>query len=255
MYNATFADRGQHDANEFLVTLLDALDEDLNQAPAARNPGLNYSQLTGVELGNMFHQSIISSLFHSQTASITVYECGHRQRVVEQFSCWSLPLNGKQRMTLDDCVAKWRGPHQLLGDDGQWCEQCQRIIGCKIETVVERLAPVLVVHLKRFHVNMHHISKNNAPVSFPRKFDSTTYASTDTGQYELTAVICHAGGLHSGHYTCTVRDPENIEQWFFISDESVAPTNITAVMGGLETSGIVLLYESRQGVPALGEIE
>jgi ubiquitin C-terminal hydrolase len=67
-HNRLFADYGQHDATEFLVTLLDALNEDLNRSDvalaAARGVPINVDHLSHMELHAKCNRSIITVLSH-----------------------------------------------------------------------------------------------------------------------------------------------------------------------------------------------
>lgn len=64
----------------------------------------------------------------------------------------------------------------------------------------------------------------------------------------LTAVICHQGlQLHSGHYTCFVKDPQS-QVWRQYDDESVVTIKAAEVRAG--DDAYCLIYESLRITPA-----
>jgi len=90
----------QHDAQEFLVFLLDGLHEDLNRVlkkPYTTNP--DYNGQPDKELANEFweiyllrNQSIIVDLFAGQLKSTIEASCGRKSITFDPFTYLSLPL-------------------------------------------------------------------------------------------------------------------------------------------------------------------
>jgi ubiquitin C-terminal hydrolase len=79
-HNPLFADYGQHDATEFLIALLDALNVDLNQSrialAAARGVTVNLDRFCHMELHRLCNNSIISALFHGESCATFAFDCG-----------------------------------------------------------------------------------------------------------------------------------------------------------------------------------
>jgi ubiquitin C-terminal hydrolase len=68
------------------------------------------------------------------------------------------------------------------------------------------------------------IRKNNVAVEYPISFRAEDYEKepgSSPGRYDLFGVIVHGGSLSGGHYTCLVRDTEQMTKWYDISDSSV----------------------------------
>jgi ubiquitin C-terminal hydrolase len=241
----TFAGTAQHDANQFLVSLLSLIHEDLNQAPFACDPTLDLDRYSGMELHRMMNQSIVSDLFHGQQRTTIKYACNHQHSIDEPLVYWSLPVPQNCRSDLIDCIALWRCPGGINGNEMMCCPKCAREGKCIREVLVVKFPKLLIVQLKRFVTKGAAFRKNSTVVSYPKEFDSSAYAAENTGIYDLTALIMHSGSVNSGHYTCLVRDPEDTTKWFQISDESVAATCRPTAEGISEGNTMTLFYQNR----------
>jgi ubiquitin C-terminal hydrolase len=80
-----------NDSHAFLLSLLDVLDEDLNQSSRAKNDPIPRG-LQGIEFHNFCHESSISKLFHGFTQTQIAFDCGHKEFVYDPFVFWTLPL-------------------------------------------------------------------------------------------------------------------------------------------------------------------
>jgi ubiquitin C-terminal hydrolase len=108
---AIFRDSGEHDANEFLITLLDVIHEDLNQAETTRRnvPGLE--QMSGMDFHRTCNKSVIVDIFHGERSNVLTFTpCRHYDDVREPLTSWALPLapsRGSAVVTLRDCILTW----------------------------------------------------------------------------------------------------------------------------------------------------
>jgi ubiquitin C-terminal hydrolase len=195
-------------------------------------------------LHHAYNDSIVVKLFHGETCTSLQYRCGMREDIHEPLASWALPLpSGRKSVTLKDCVKLWEQEHTLIGDNGVWCDRCGMVEDVRRKVRVVKFAPVLIVQLKRFtNSRRGELRKNDVPVSYPNEIDSADFADHPTGIYDLTGVICHSGSLVGGHYTCRVRDPENMSQWYYISDSYVSPCG----SGTSDSGAMTLIYQSRQ---------
>lgn len=88
------------------------------------------------------------------------------------------------------------------------------------------LPPVLMLHLKRFDINMEtqQNSKIDTFFSFTKNLDLNRYLAehnkVDCSQYELFGILVHAGTIHSGHYTAYLR-PTPESEWYYFNDSEV----------------------------------
>ncbi|OJD31825.1 ubiquitin carboxyl-terminal hydrolase [Diplodia corticola] len=104
------------------------------------------------------------------------------------------------------------------------CEQCRKKVHDRKQVVIDG-PEILMVQLARFASDgWGHQSKVKDPVQFPLYLDLSEYFDDKrmqrpgTLRYKLTAVLQHAGGVNSGHYTAKVVSPKGIQD---ISDDVV----------------------------------
>jgi ubiquitin C-terminal hydrolase len=242
-----FADWGQHDSGEFLISLLDSLHEDLNQsAVATRQVSLkDLQELSGMRLHRLRNDSEIVRLFHGETVTTFSYSCGHVEKNHEPLVQWALPLPKDLQVTLEKCIEAWQMPQRMTDDSLLVCQECGCCRGCVRQMAVVRFAPIIVIQFKRFDQVDRRLVKNNAKVSYPIEFNPAGFAGESSGIYDLTGVSRHAGSLSGGHYTALVRDPNDMQHWFDISDSSVWPWDQGSRQRIEDRSAMVLIYQRR----------
>jgi ubiquitin C-terminal hydrolase len=237
-----FAGYGQHDANDFCVTLLDAIHEDLNQSEVARGSRVRVDSLSGMVLHRTCNKSKIIDLFHGETVTEFRYKCGHNERMNEPLAFLALSLpQGRPTVSLEDCIRLWEQGQQLTGDNAMVCERCNRLQDLTRKCRVLRFAPVLVIQVKRFSQGYGGLTKNLTPLTYPLRFDVSPFAQQSAGDYELVGVIRHAGTLVSGHYTALVREAGG--QWYDISDSSVCPAEADFGVSRPDATAMALFYQ------------
>jgi ubiquitin C-terminal hydrolase len=104
-HSPLFADYGQHDATEFLITILDAIHEDLNQSPIAMGADIDTESWSGMKLHRLCTDSIVCDCFHGESQTILRFTCGDTQLVNEALASWALPLpEVAGSVRLEDCI-------------------------------------------------------------------------------------------------------------------------------------------------------
>jgi ubiquitin carboxyl-terminal hydrolase 8 len=245
-HNTLFADHRQHDATEFLLSLLDAIHEDLNESPTAFGHHVDLDSYSGMKLHRKCNKSIVSDLFHGEMSTVLTFPCGYRDDMHEPLVSWALALpSGRSTLTLEDCIQFWQREEQMKGRNRVWCNRCRCLQDVQRRSSVVKFAPVIIVHLKRFEDSRSGLMKNNTPISYPLEFDSGRFASFSTGVYDLIGVICYTGTFQSGHYTCLVREAERGAQWYHISDNEVTLARLDSGHPRADSSAITLLYQAR----------
>ncbi|XP_039275476.1 ubiquitin carboxyl-terminal hydrolase 16 [Nilaparvata lugens] len=124
--------------------------------------------------------------------------------------------------------------------------------------LISKPPPILILHLKRFQVQMRSFRKLSCHVTFPLVLDIAPFCSKscekllEKGQtqllYSLYGVVEHSGTLHGGHYVAYVKVREGEQKpnqpregsWYYISDSHVSPVKEEAV---LRTQAYLLFYE------------
>ena len=240
---AQFRDYEQHDAQEFLRFLLDALHEELNRGrkPAqvqkmartleATQKVENLAQIWWEESLSRDSSGLID-LFQGQLVNIlTCSHCSNSTYTFEVFLDLSLPIpvTGRGRYatagcSLQQCFEEFTGEKEL---EGVKCKRCGPQV-CRGKMLVQRFPRILVLHLKRFAMAQHSEGKINAAVTCPSaKLDLSRYAlGTGSGRYDLYASVHHMGDIDYGHYYAYFSYREccylDSRKWFTLDDIRVS---------------------------------
>ena len=205
-----FAGYSQHDAQELLLFLLDALHEDLNRVerkPYVENfdfdgryisydsdikelppkKPLPASERVAAERQWVGHlrrnQSVIVDLFQGQLRSeLQCQSCGHRSVKFEAFMNLELPLISAGATDIDSCLREFSKVEKLTGDHQWRCPQCKALCDATKQMTIFSLPNVLVITFKRFLVNSwgQPGGKIDLRVDFPLEgFDISSGVSRD----------------------------------------------------------------------------
>jgi len=182
LVNNQFRNSGQHDAQEFLNTLLDTMHESLKKNGS----------------------SIISDTFYGKYETIVqCRSCRGITTMYENFMFLTLPVSENNMENLDGLMKKLSYSEELFGDNQYHCEKCKRLCDAVKTIRVAALPDVLIIHLKRF-------SKTN-------KINNFVDMPTQYGNHELVGIVNHSGGLSGGHYTANVKINN---KWYVMNDSS-----------------------------------
>jgi ubiquitin C-terminal hydrolase len=200
----------------------------------------------GMELYRICNDSIIGKLFHGESCVKLTFHCGAEQFVHEPLASWAISLpQDRKSVKLEDCITAWQQTQLMIGENGLLCDECSNVEDVQRSIQVVRFAPVVIVQLKRISQHGSHLSKNTTPGSYPLSFQTAQWAERDTGERHLTGVIHHSGSLEEGHYTCFVRDPNDWNLWYNISDSWVSqvsrPGNRIT-----DSTAMTLIYQKEQ---------
>lgn len=127
--------------------------------------------------------------------------------------------------TLSDCFENISKKETLNGSDMVSCENCNRKTKTFEQSRIISAANLLVVHLNLTTLNKKGTCKLRKTVSVPTihplKLYSPATKRSRKVNYELNAVVLHHGAsMHSGHYTCYVRNQN--DQWYLCNDDRVS---------------------------------
>eukprot|EP00750_Incisomonas_marina_P001219 INCI10997.2.p1 GENE.INCI10997.2~~INCI10997.2.p1 ORF type:complete len:441 (+),score=70.03 INCI10997.2:1027-2349(+) len=243
--NSQFAGYRQHDAQEFLCFLLDALHEDLNRVETP-TPYEELDRKEGESVADFSDRcwhydrarsdSYVKDLFCGQLHStITCRECGAVSTCFDPFWNLSIPIPKTKgpgdgaRPTVESCIRAFSTTEELDGDDMYFCGKCKTHCVSSKTIKVWRAPRVLVLHLRRFAQRGSHFHKANAPVDFPLQglnlgpyieheanaqspaLDTQTQDSDEPLNhnmvYNLNSFASHIGVANDGHYLATCQCP------------------------------------------------
>lgn len=260
--SSQFIGYNQHDAQEFLRFLLDALHEDVNQVH--RMPP--YEELdeqptdSDQTVADMWWRNyternagVIVDLFAGQLRScVTCSKCGNTSRAFDVFWDLSLPLPrsgklgssfGSKQVPLTQCLDLYIAPEKLEGSEAHYCRKCKTHQRSEKKLALWRAPPVLVLHLKRFTFGTFRRTKLTTAVDFPQTgLDVRPFAAEGSPvaapgactTYNLVAVVNHMGSLGGGHYTAHAL---NGGEWLTYNDSRVGPAHSLG-----QSEGYLLFY-------------
>eukprot|EP00871_Galdieria_phlegrea_P003644 jgi/Galph1/4280/GphlegSOOS_G2901.1 len=155
---------------------------------------------------------------------------------------------GKQQSTslyecVEDSLRAFLEPEILQGENGYYCESCSKQsnksekdaqVGLNVRTrakkhfIIQSLAPVVIIHMKRFRQVGFGFEKVSGRIAFPLEWDlsplsASKSANASCNEYYLTGIVVHQGSLEWGHYTAYIRgacSPQD-HHWYYCSDDHI----------------------------------
>lgn len=169
-----------------------------------------------------------------QGTTMSITECNSCKEQVynpEIFVTFSLDI--------EESIIKMLSNFFIIDYLPEWrCDKC-KIKGGKKQSQLHKLPSVLVIQIKRFHMNNNGIIKKlNDPVNIP--FDLSIKTNTEDCKYILKSIGNHYGNYQFGHYTATVLENNT---WYVCDDISISILhNIDSYLVN-NTSAYLLFYE------------
>ncbi|CCO29921.1 ubiquitin carboxyl-terminal hydrolase 8 [Rhizoctonia solani AG-1 IB] len=180
-----FGGSEQHDAQEFLIFLLDGIHEDLNriivkpqfeeltperEAELERMP----KQLAGAHEWARYkrrNDSIVVDYFQGQFCNqMQCLTCGQTSTTYNAFLNLSVPIpasKGVTKISLDECIKALVGREVMDNADAWHCPRCKTARRAAKQLTFSRMPPVLIIHLKRFSFKGPFTDKLETLVEFP----------------------------------------------------------------------------------------
>ncbi|KAL1846243.1 hypothetical protein Daus18300_014317 [Diaporthe australafricana] len=250
----------QHDAPEFLMLLLNGLEEECERmirdsatfASGFDQASLDQTDTNGgadtsddwTEVGQRQRLAVsqrsgpatipnpISKIFSGQHRE--VLRLSRKESVTyNAYQNLSLAIDDPSIKTVIDALKYFHRSEPITSKNSQGIE----VNGTK-QTLIETLPPILIMHLKRFYVNGGEAEKTWKVVRYPLEFEMPqeilsrqirnrfTAGGRDLPKYKLTGVVYHHGAsVTSGHYTVDALRQDGLE-WLRFDD-----TIITRISG------------------------
>ena len=261
----------QEDAHEFLVHLLDAMNDG-----ELREAGIN-QRVSGwrdrLPIPRLDETSFVHRIFGGYLRSqVKCMKCGYSSNTYDPFLDLSLEVSKKKANSIASAFADFTQKEQL-DEDNKWrCSGCKKRVRAIKQLTVFRPPLSLVIQLKRFtfagggsgglahyhgggHGYGHYPGKGmgfggrgGSKITKPIEFPADLKLSLSDGRrcvYVLTGMVVHVGGsATSGHYTALVKKPSHgggtPSKWFHMDDSFVEPVSEKAVMR--QKDAYVLFY-------------
>jgi ubiquitin carboxyl-terminal hydrolase 36/42 len=256
----------QEDAHEFLVHLLDTMNDGelraagINQHASGWRDGLPVSRLDETT----FVHRIFGGYFRSQ---VCCPKCNYRSNTYDPFLDLSLEISKKSSNSVLQALLQFTRKETLDSENKWKCDGCKKYVCPTKQLTVFRPPLALCIQLKRFAFNggspfgMNGYgfkgfpkfhggggSKISKPIEFPASL-SLPLSDNRSCAYSLTGMVIHVGGsASSGHYTAIVKRPGKKgmpSQWYHIDDDVVELVSEKFV---LRQKDVYLLFYSRKEV-------
>lgn len=259
----------QNDSNEFLIILLDYLNDSVNYGRTCNIANKSLLTLTELELNEIelnervkiqmqcYYYNTYSkeySFFHEYLNTLILnvikcVSCGFKQSSVNSSNniCCSIP-NSNKRNTLYDCLDDYFKEETIEYK----CDSCGET---NDNIMVKRILDnkkYLIISLKKFTYDptLQIMTKKHEHASYPLILNIANYSlvsnncsnQTDynlksNSKYYLKSVINHAGMLNYGHY---YTDTNYNDKWYRCNDDSI---NILGINKVVNSNAYILLYE------------
>ena len=219
-----FTNYQQHDAPEFCVKLLTALDKELL---ASSPPEIDPSFIGLDDQQDFVGEPFIQELTRGKKLISTYCTACSTESPQRQDFFTALLLDiptGQGPFTLNDCITE---TFRTGITNGYRCINCNvRTDNAPTTTEIHELPKMLIIQLNRFKPNGHTdqhdypiFIKNTAAITFPTKELNLLTKDGEQKSYDLNAVSNHFGNRSIGHYTAQCR---NNNLWHNCDDEEVS---------------------------------
>lgn len=182
------------------------------------------------------------------------------------------PIQDDHVLELSDCLRQYSETEELDGSERRVClEGCGELAKWTTQTLIQRLPPIFVIHLKRFEIHSGYGKKLDTQVEFPFcDLDMTpTLFLRDMEHpllYDLYAICSHRGtSIDSGHYIayvkatdsneheCSEEDANGNPSWYLFNDDEVTLLDEQEVMEETLSNAYILFYRQQQSLPETQE--
>jgi ubiquitin C-terminal hydrolase len=220
----------QEDVHEFLVHLLDAMNDG-----ELREAGIN-AQKSGwrdrLPVPRLDETTFVHRIFGGYLRSqVRCTECRYSSNTYDPFLDLSLEISRKSCHSISAALAEFTRKETLDSANRWKCSGCKKRVCATKQLTVFRPPLAMCIQLKRFSYggfsggfgNQKGGKKIAKPVEFPANL-TLPLSDGRSCQYALTGIVIHVGGTaSSGHYTAYVKRPGKTgsDQWYHMDDSFV----------------------------------
>ena len=250
--NEYFSNYDQHDCQEALSIILDAIHESLTYEVDITHRGVIENEMDKFMVDSINNwsksfnnkYSIIVDLFFGQFVSyITDVETNKTISYnFEHFNILNVPINGRN---IYECLNNFIKPEEL--ERPYLNETDKKEYRVKRQIKISKIPQYLIIVLKRFRFNGSRYIKNPDLLSFPiNNLDISRYVE-GYDQYnaimDLKCIGCHSGGIDSGHYYAVCKHVNN--NWYEFNDKNRNAVNIHSILPMIYQNSYILIYEKK----------
>jgi ubiquitin C-terminal hydrolase len=205
----------QHDSAEFIIFLLDIIDEEIKK----------------INKQNTYNIDSIFQIESSVKIKCKLKSCLNISEHTEKNIYLLLDINNDTK-TLDDCYRLSKSS-ELLEDNTYYCNNCKNNTIATKRTNIIKWSNNLIIWLKRFKQNGNKLDKVDNLIQIPLLWRHNM---------ELQGFIIHSGGLHGGHYMYAGLVNN---KWFLFNDSSVTEIFYTEQLNNFLNNAYLLYYKQK----------
>lgn len=247
--------REQNDIQEFIVMFID----ELNKEISGHVPEESFSELrairhdkksSNIQKFKAFadiqwlsshkreYSVLVPMLYGQQVNQLMCNKCKSFNHIFENFVSIEISFPDSYNPSEPKCI-KEMIETTLLDEDvsSRECDECNQNASAIKSHKFWRLPRILMVFIKRFNSSMRKIN-------YPIQVDHTMQIECLTSRkqdnnYQLTAIGCHQGGMHSGHYYALCKGNDS---WYLYDDDHAE--KIQSIEKYPPQAYYVLIYEN-----------
>ena len=200
--NSIFYGYGQQDAHEFLVYLIDIINEEL-----IKEHKENPKNILGIDMDklvNVILNTNISSIIYCE-------ETSDKSKIKANENILSLAI-GNKPTNLEECLEKFQLIENLNGDRKWFNDKDNKYYDAYKRLYIKSYPKYLIIHFKRFNF-LNSSSKNNTLVEMHQQIN------LNNDIYKLRSIIFHMGNTGGGHYITIVN---RNDKWYLCNDSSIS---------------------------------
>ena len=218
----------QNDIHEFIIFFIDTLHEELKRKVNITISGKIINKEDKLAYDSMIYwkkffeknYSKIINLFYGQTMSIIKVKGTDIESINYSPLCvFSLPIDDKKKININDCFNLFTKKHKLEGDN-KW-KYKDKYYNATQHIEIWDFPQILIIHLKRFDNNGMKIDKF---IDFPiKQLDLRKYCvgyESDKSIFDLYAICNHIGFCNIGHYYAYCKNINN-NRWYNFDDNNI----------------------------------
>lgn len=208
-----FMGNNQHDSTEFIIYLLDIIDEEIKKID---------KDSKGIE--PLFNIKMNVRIKCKLRDCLQIYN----RKEYNNFLLLDIETTSK---SLEDVYRDYKSGVKLDLDNKYFCEKCNdKRIASKRNTIDE-WPKHLYIWLKRFKQDGKKITKNNQDLEIPIEWRHN---------YKLNGAVIHSGGLNGGHY---IYVGFNGGKWYLFNDSAVSEIKNETELKSLISKAYWLYYK------------
>jgi ubiquitin C-terminal hydrolase len=214
--NEQFNGMGQNDAHEYLITVMDILEEGFKKEYEINKARYNNYNIT---ICNIPINELMDKIFNIKLVSILICPmCKNKSENItnEKILSLSIPKNNNTNIIkLEDCFNNLFQSENLT-DENKWkCDKCNNMVQATKKYRIDNVSKYFFIHLKRFSNSNNSLFKIEDGVVIPNEIN------IQDKKYKLRGFVLHNGSISGGHYMSYIND-EKRDEWICLNNGSIS---------------------------------